>query len=109
MAKTLHKEDFIQRIAKGNVKGGTCGTRVRTVTACQGSEICPSGCVGTIGIVDADEVDLSNLQRWICGKRDAAGETEKQTGRITEMLRFYRWFRLWKNLQECCGELMRNT
>jgi dissimilatory sulfite reductase (desulfoviridin) alpha/beta subunit len=31
----------------GGVNTGVCGPRVRTVTACQGSEICPSGCVDT--------------------------------------------------------------
>ena len=34
-------------LAKGGVKPGVCGPRVRTVTACQGSEICPSGCIDT--------------------------------------------------------------
>jgi dissimilatory sulfite reductase (desulfoviridin) alpha/beta subunit len=31
----------------GGVFTGVCGPRVRTVTACQGSEICPSGCIDT--------------------------------------------------------------
>ncbi|MDR1514422.1 MAG: 4Fe-4S binding protein [Synergistaceae bacterium] len=31
----------------GGVSTGVCGPRVRTVTACQGSDICPSGCVET--------------------------------------------------------------
>jgi len=31
----------------GGVNTGVCGPRVRTVTACQGSEICPSGCIDT--------------------------------------------------------------
>ena len=31
----------------GGVNAGVCGPRVRTVTACQGSEICPSGCIDT--------------------------------------------------------------
>jgi len=31
----------------GAVNTGVCGPRVRTVTACQGSEICPSGCIDT--------------------------------------------------------------
>lgn len=34
-------------LAEGGVKPGVCGPRVRTVTACQGSEICPSGCIDT--------------------------------------------------------------
>jgi anaerobic sulfite reductase subunit C len=32
-------------LAKGGVHTGVCGPRVRTITACQGSEICPSGCI----------------------------------------------------------------
>jgi dissimilatory sulfite reductase (desulfoviridin) alpha/beta subunit len=31
----------------GGVSTGVCGPRVRTVTACQGSAICPSGCIDT--------------------------------------------------------------
>jgi dissimilatory sulfite reductase (desulfoviridin) alpha/beta subunit len=31
----------------GGVSVGVCGPRVRTVTACQGSDICPSGCIET--------------------------------------------------------------
>ncbi|MDR3092232.1 MAG: 4Fe-4S binding protein [Clostridiales bacterium] len=31
----------------GGVYTGVCGPRVRTVTACQGAEICPSGCIDT--------------------------------------------------------------
>ncbi len=34
-------------LAEGGVKPGVCGPRVRTITACQGSEICPSGCIDT--------------------------------------------------------------
>ena len=34
-------------LADGGVKPGVCGPRVRTVTACQGNEVCPSGCINT--------------------------------------------------------------
>ena len=37
------------------MKPGVCGPRVRTVTACQGSEICPSGCIDTYSL--AQELD----------------------------------------------------
>lgn len=37
-------------LAKGGCKPGVCGPRVRTVTACQGSEICPSGNIDTYDI-----------------------------------------------------------
>jgi dissimilatory sulfite reductase (desulfoviridin) alpha/beta subunit len=37
-------------LAKGGVDTGVCGPRVRTVTACQGSEICPSGCIDTLAL-----------------------------------------------------------
>jgi dissimilatory sulfite reductase (desulfoviridin) alpha/beta subunit len=35
------------RLAEGGVETGVCGPRVRTVTACQGSAICPAGCIDT--------------------------------------------------------------
>lgn len=44
-----------EALAKGGVKTGVCGPRVRTITACQGSEICPSGCIDTYTL--AKELD----------------------------------------------------
>lgn len=43
-------ETVKDELAKGGCKPGVCGPRVRTVTACQGKEICPSGCVDTYGL-----------------------------------------------------------
>lgn len=43
-------EEVKAELAKGGVRPGVCGPRVRTVTACQGSEICPSGCIDSYGI-----------------------------------------------------------
>jgi anaerobic sulfite reductase subunit C len=43
-------ETVKEELAKGGVKPGVCGPRVRTVTACQGKEICPSGCIDSYGI-----------------------------------------------------------
>jgi dissimilatory sulfite reductase (desulfoviridin) alpha/beta subunit len=40
-------------LAAGGVNTGVCGPRVRTVTACQGSEICPSGCIDTYALAVA--------------------------------------------------------
>lgn len=54
----IHFEDIEKvrkELAKGGVKPGVCGPRVRTVTACQGSEICPSGCIDTYTL--AKELD----------------------------------------------------
>jgi dissimilatory sulfite reductase (desulfoviridin) alpha/beta subunit len=48
-------EEVRAELAKGGVKPGVCGPRVRTITACQGSEICPSGCIDTYGL--AQELD----------------------------------------------------
>ena len=36
-----------EELAKGGVGTGVCGPRVRTITACQGAAICPSGCIDT--------------------------------------------------------------
>jgi len=41
-------EEVKNKLAEGGVKPGVCGPRVRTVTACQGSEVCPSGCIDTL-------------------------------------------------------------
>lgn len=43
-------DDVKEELAKGGCKPGVCGPRVRTVTACQGSEICPSGNIDTYDI-----------------------------------------------------------
>ena len=40
-------ENVKAELETGGVNTGVCGPRVRTVTACQGSEICPSGCIDT--------------------------------------------------------------
>lgn len=43
-------------LAEGGLKPGVCGPRVRTVTACQGNQICPSGNIDTYDIaVKLDE------------------------------------------------------
>lgn len=34
-------------LEKGGAKPGVCGPRVRTITACQGSAVCPNGCIET--------------------------------------------------------------
>ncbi|MDR1658124.1 MAG: 4Fe-4S binding protein [Deltaproteobacteria bacterium] len=46
--KLADVENIRQVLAKGGVETGVCGPRVRTVTACQGSDICPSGCIETM-------------------------------------------------------------
>ena len=39
-------------LLKGGVPTGVCGPRVRTVTACQGKEICPNGLINTYEIAE---------------------------------------------------------
>ena len=48
-------EEVKEKLAAGGVKPGVCGPRVRTVTACQGAAICPSGCIDTYEL--AKELD----------------------------------------------------
>ena len=51
-------EDIVKvkaALAEGGVEQGVCGPRVRTVTACQGEAICPSGCIDTYAL--AKELD----------------------------------------------------
>jgi dissimilatory sulfite reductase (desulfoviridin) alpha/beta subunit len=45
--KLADVETVKAELEAGGVNTGVCGPRVRTVTACQGSEICPSGCIDT--------------------------------------------------------------
>ena len=41
--------------AKGDTEPGVCGPRLRTITACQGAAVCPSGCIDTYAL--AKELD----------------------------------------------------
>jgi dissimilatory sulfite reductase (desulfoviridin) alpha/beta subunit len=43
-------ENVKTELEAGGVNTGVCGPSVRTVTACQGSEICPSGCIDTYAL-----------------------------------------------------------
>jgi dissimilatory sulfite reductase (desulfoviridin) alpha/beta subunit len=43
-------EPVKEALIKGGAETGVCGPRVRTVTACQGAEICPSGCIDTLAL-----------------------------------------------------------
>lgn len=54
-------ETVKKELAEGGCKPGVCGPRVRTVTACQGSEICPSGNIDTYKI--AAELDMRYFGR----------------------------------------------
>lgn len=59
--KAEELEEVKAELAKGGVKPGVCGPRVRTVTACQGKEICPSGCIDTYTL--AKELDARYFGR----------------------------------------------
>lgn len=39
-------------LAEGGCRPGVCGPRVRTVTACQGNQVCPSGNINTTDIAE---------------------------------------------------------
>jgi dissimilatory sulfite reductase (desulfoviridin) alpha/beta subunit len=41
-------ENVKRELRDGGVFTGVCGPRVRTVTACQGSAVCPCGCIDTL-------------------------------------------------------------
>lgn len=52
----LEQIDEVKKVlGEGGVEPGVCGPRVRTVTACQGAAICPSGCIDTYSL--AKELD----------------------------------------------------
>jgi dissimilatory sulfite reductase (desulfoviridin) alpha/beta subunit len=46
-------EDVKAALAEGGVSPGVCGAAVRTVTACQGGKICPSGNIDTYKLAKA--------------------------------------------------------
>lgn len=49
----VHLEDIDvvkEKLSTGEVEPGVCGPRVRTITACQGAAICPSGCIDTYAL-----------------------------------------------------------
>ena len=48
-------DEVKEALAKGGVVPGVCGPCVRTVTACQGAAVCPSGCIDTYAL--AQELD----------------------------------------------------
>ena len=41
-----------EELAKGSIQPGACGSRVRTVTACQGGVCCSSGCINALDIAE---------------------------------------------------------
>lgn len=43
-------DEVKEELAKGDCKPGVCGPRVRTITACQGNQICPSGNIDSYDI-----------------------------------------------------------
>lgn len=43
-------DEVVASLAEGNLHPGVCGPRVRTVTACQGAAVCPSGNIDTYHI-----------------------------------------------------------
>lgn len=45
-------EEVKQALMDGGVYTGVCGPRVRTVTACQGSDVCPNGCIETTRLAE---------------------------------------------------------
>lgn len=53
--KATEVEEVKAKLLEGGVGAGVCGPRVRTITACQGQEICPSGCIDTYTL--AKELD----------------------------------------------------
>ena len=54
-------EEVKEELAKGDCKPGVCGPRVRTVTACQGNQVCPSGNIDSNHI--AQELDKRYFAR----------------------------------------------
>ncbi|MCR5219687.1 MAG: 4Fe-4S binding protein [bacterium] len=56
-------ENIKNDLAAGGVSPSVCGPRVRTVTACQGGQCCPSGCIDALAI--ATELDRRYFGRQL--------------------------------------------
>ena len=54
-------EEVKEALAEGDTVPGVCGPRVRTITACQGEAICPSGCIDTYAL--AEDLDARYFGR----------------------------------------------
>jgi len=54
-------EEVKKEMAKSGLQTGACGARVRTITACQGNTICPSGLIETTSL--AQELDEKYFAR----------------------------------------------
>lgn len=54
-------ETVKNELAEAGLEPGACGPRVRTVTACQGCQICPSGLIDTTAL--AQELDRRHFAR----------------------------------------------
>ena len=48
--KLENVDEVKEELAKGGCKPGVCGPRVRTITACQGNQICPGGNIDSYDI-----------------------------------------------------------
>jgi dissimilatory sulfite reductase (desulfoviridin) alpha/beta subunit len=51
--KLAEVEKVKAELSAAGVSAGVCGPRVRTVTACQGDQICPGGCIDTYPLAGA--------------------------------------------------------
>lgn len=59
-------ENIKKDLAEYGVKASVCGPRVRTTTACQGSDTCPSACIPTYEL--AKEIDARYFAKELPGK-----------------------------------------
>ncbi|MCH4006984.1 MAG: 4Fe-4S binding protein [Eubacterium sp.] len=59
-------EEIKKELAKYNVEPSVCGPRVRTTTACQGADTCPSACIYTYEL--AEEIDQRYFAKELPGK-----------------------------------------
>ena len=69
-------------LAEGGVEVGVCGPRVRTITACQGNAICPSGLIDTAKIA----ADLDSR----CGGRELPHKFQVPSSKFQVQIRIHR-------------------
>ena len=76
-------DDVKKALKEGGVEVGVCGPRVRTITACQGTAVCPSGLIDTVKL--AHEFD----KRY--GGRELPHRCLDRGERLCDFLRWSLW------------------
>ena len=90
-------DEVKEALAEGGASPGVCGPRVRTITACQGSAVCPNGCIET-------EELAQELNRRYFGKDESGRKRSGDQGRRSCQLAAGEVYFLWDLRKGVQGE-----